>query len=406
MIRIAPEHAQDILARTRALIGICRPRLPGSPGCLRAARELRDALARSCDRAFIEEFVQHPSSFFLMGRILAAAYILAGFFFFVGGAGVFASAVIFTLGTVFVVDEFVFLGRFFDPLFKKRPGANVVGIMEPASDVERQVIVSGHHDSTPICRFLEKRPWAYAFRVILPFAFQFVANIGAILVSAGARSGDAGDGVRTAVKAAIVAGCFFVIPLFWYYGRDASPGASDNLVSSLMLVKLAELFKSGELSAPKHTRIVFLSTDGEENGQRGSFEYARKHKAEFPGLPTFVFCLDTLSRFEDLAFLKTDTNGFRGLSAALTHECLKIAAGLDYPVKAVRLPPGGGGTDAGQFARFGVDAASLIGISTRLIRRDIQYHTSRDTVDNIDPEAVEAGLDIAANLVLEKDKQE
>lgn len=403
MIRIAREHAQDILVRTRALIDICHPRLPGSPGCLRAARELRDGLAGSCDRAFIEEFVQHPSSFFLMNRVLAASYVLAGSCFFIGGAGIYASAVVLTLGTAFIVDEFVFLGRFFDPFFGKKPGANVVGIMEPTSDVRRQIIISSHHDSTPVCRFLERYQWAYAFRVVLPFAFQLVANIGAILVAMGVRSGDAGDGVRTGVKAIIVAGCLFVVPLFWYYGRDASPGAADNLVSSLMLVKLAELFKSGELSAPEHTRVLFLSTDGEENGQRGSFEYARRHKAELLGLPTFVFCIDTLSRVKDLALLKTDTNGFRRLSAALTHECLKIAESLGYPVKAVRFPPGGGGTDAGQFARVGIESASLIGISTRLIRKDIQYHTSRDTIDHVEPEALEAGLNIAANFVLEMD---
>ncbi len=388
------------------MIELCHPRLPGSPGCLRAARELRNALAKFCDRAFIEDYVQHPSSFFLMNRVLAAAYLLAGLLFFIGGAGALASAAVFTAGTVFVVNEFVFLGRFFDKLFEKRPGANVIGIMEPGSEVRRQVILSSHHDSTPVCSFLERRQWAYAFRIFLPFAFQLAANIGAILLSAGLWPGTAGDSIRTAFKVILVAGCFFIIPLFRYYGRDASPGASDNLVSSLMLVKLAELFKTGVAGALSHTRIIFLSTDGEENGQRGSFEYARRHKAELLGLPTFVFTIDTLSRFKDLALLKTDTNGIRRLSVALTDECLKIAAGLGYPVKAIRLPPGGGGTDAGQFARVGIESASLIGISTCLIRKDIQYHTARDTIDNIEPEAVEAGLNIAANLVLEKDKQE
>ncbi len=341
-----------------------------------------------------------------MNRVLAAAYLLAGLFFFIGGAGTFASAAVFTLGTVFIVNEFVFLGRFFDKLFEKRPGANVIGIMEPESEVRQQVILSSHHDSTPVCNFLEKRQWAYAFRIVLPFAFQFAANVGAILMSAGLWPGAAGNSIRAAFKIIIVSGCFFIIPLFRYYGRDASPGASDNLVSSLMLVKLAELFKTGVAGALSHTRLIFLSTDGEENGQRGSFEYARRHKAELLGLPTFVFTMDTLSRFKDLALLKTDTNGIRRLSAALTDECLKIAAGLGYPVKAIRLPPGGGGTDAGQFARVGIGSASLIGISTCLIRKDIQYHTARDTIDNIEPEAVEAGLNIAANLVLEKDKQE
>jgi aminopeptidase YwaD len=403
MIQIPFEHVQDILERTRVLIGKCHPRLPGSPGCLRAAAELRDGLAKSCDRAFLEEYVQHPASLLTMNRVLAMDYLVAAALFFLGGWGICAAAAVFTLGTAYFINEFAFLGRVFDRLFKKKPGVNVVGIMEPASDVKQQIIISSHHDSTPVCNFMEKHQWAYAFRMVLPMGFHLIANVGAILVSAGLRPGSAGDGVRAVFKIILVAGSLFIVPLFWYYGRDASPGASDNLASSLMLVKLAELFKSGDLKKPNHTRLIFLSADGEENGQRGSFEYARKHKAAFLDLPTFVFNMDTLGRFKDLAFLKTDTNGFRRLSVPLTEECLKIAAALGYPVKVIRFPFGGGGTDAGQFARVGIESASLIGISTRLIRKDVEYHTSCDTVDNIEPAAVEAGLNIAANLILEKD---
>jgi aminopeptidase YwaD len=400
MIRIPSGHVGDILERTRALIDKCHPRLPGTPGCLRAARELRDELAKSCDRAHFEEYVQHPDSFLGMNRVLAADYLVAGGLFFLGGWGIIASALVFTLGTAYFINQFAFLGRLFDPLFKKKPGANVVGIMDPAEGAKRQIILCAHHDSTPVCNFIEKHQWAYAFRVIFPIVFHAIANVGAIIASAGLLSGATGDGVHLALKILIVAGCLFIVPLFWYYSRDASPGASDNLVSSLMLVKLAELMKAGVLPAPKNTRIVFLSADGEENGQRGSYEYAHKHKAELRSLPTSVFNLDTLSRLQDLAFLKTDTNGIRKLSGPLTEECVKIAAGLGYSVKAIRFPFGGGGTDAGQFAKIGIEAASLIGISTHMIRKDIDYHTSRDTVGNIEPAAVEAGLNIAANLIL------
>jgi aminopeptidase YwaD len=403
VLPIAQEQTRDILARTHALIGQCHPRLPGSPGCRRAAEELRNELAKSCDRAFLEEFAQHPASFFLMNRVLAAAYLLAVSLFFFGGAAIYVSAFVFTLSVFFFVNEFAFLGRFFDPLFPEKPGANAVGIMEPASDVRQQIVFVAHHDSTPICRFLEKRQGAYAFRVALPIVFHLAANIGTILLAAGLWSEPAGDNIRAALKIIMAVGCLFIIPLFWYYGRTASPGASDNLASSLILVKLAEMLKAGEAPAPEHTRLVFLSADGEENGQRGSFAYAGKHRAEMLRTKTFVFNLDTLSRLKDLAFLKTDLNGIVRLSPRLIEECLGIAAELGYPVKAIRFPFGGGGTDAGQFARIGIESASLIGISTRLIRKDIDYHTSRDTVEAVEPAAVEAGLAIAARFIRAKD---
>lgn len=339
-----------------------------------------------------------------MNKILGATYIAATALFFLGGAGIFASATLFTLGTAYIVNEFVFLGRFFDPLFKRKSGANVVGIIEPVLDVRQQIVLCSHHDSTPVCHFLEKHQRAYAFRVIVPMAFHVIANFGSILAAAGIWPETTEGAGRLIFEIILLAGGFFVIPLFRYYGRDASPGASDNLASSLILVKLAELVKSGELGPVRHTRLVFLSADGEENGQRGSSNYAKRHRAELRNAKTTVFNLDTLSRFKDLALLKTDLNGFVRLSTPLTGECSSIAAELGTPVKTVRFPFGGGGTDAGQFAKMGIPSTSLIGISTRLVRRDIDYHTSRDTVDRLEPAAVEAGLNIAANFILAKDK--
>jgi hypothetical protein len=404
MIRVPAEHVQDILARTRALVEKCHPRLPGTPGCLRAARELRDDLARSCDRAYLEKYDQHPASFFAMNKVLAVGYLAAAAFFFIGGWGILVSAALFILGMAYFVNMFAFLGRFFDPLFKNKSGENVVGTIEPASNVRQAIVFCAHHDSSPVCNFFEKFSGAYAFRTFLPVAFYVVATFGAIIASASLFSEAAWEGIP-ALRIVLAVGLVFVVPVFWYFGRETSPGASDNLASSLVLVKLAELVKSGAVPRPEHTRLVFLSVDGEENGQRGSSEFARRHKAGLLGLRTFVFNLDTLARHKDLAFLKTDTNGLRKLSAPLTAECLGIAAGLGYPVKAARFPFGGGGTDAGQFAKIGVEAVSLIGVSTRPIRKDIDYHTSRDTADNIEPAAVEAGLMIAIHFVLAKDKQ-
>jgi aminopeptidase YwaD len=404
-IRSPSEHVGDILARTHAFVEKCHPRLPGTPGCLRAARELRDELARSCDRADLEEYSQHPGSFFAMNKVLAVGYLAAAAFYYIGGWGIPVSATLFILGVAYFANMFAFLGRFFDPLFRKMPGANVVGTMEPRSDVRQAIVFCAHHDSSPVCNFFENFPGAYAFRTFLPVAFYVVAAVGVIVASASLLFGTGAWGGLPALRIVIAAGLVFVVPVFWYFGREASPGASDNLASSFVLVKLAELVKSGAVAKPEHTRLMFVSVDGEENGQRGSSDFARKHKAELLGLRTFVFNMDTLARLKDLAFLETDTNGLRKLSAPLTAECLEIAADLGYPVKAVRFPFGGGGTDAGQFAKIGVDAVSLIGVSTHPIRKDIDYHTSRDTVDNIEPAAVEAGLMIAIHFALAKDMQ-
>lgn len=404
-IRVERAAAENVLARTDELVAECHPRPAGSPGCLRAAAALRDALRPFCDRVEIEEFIQAPGAFFLIGRVLALVYLVSAVLFFVGGPAVYFSAAGLTLGTVYFFTVFVRMDRTFDFLFPKRPGANVIGVIEPSDEVRQQVVVGGHHDSAPVCNFLEKRQWAYAFRVIVPFAFATLANIGAVPAAAGAWGARAEPIGLAALKLVFLAGAVFVVPLIWLNKRDASPGAGDNLVCSLALVKLAGIFGSGDPEAAlRHTRLILLSTDGEENGQKGALHYTASHRGELRAVKTFAFTLDSLYRTRDLAFLTTETNGLVRLSGPLTAEGVRIASDLGYAAKAGPIPFGGGGTDAGRFARAGVEAASLIAISTRRIRRDIVYHTSRDTVAGVEPEVVEAGLNIAANFIREKDR--
>ena len=119
-----------------------------------------------------------------MNKVLAVGYLAAAAFFFIGGWGILVSAALFILGMAYFVNMFAFLGRFFDPLFKKRPGENVVGTMEPAADVRQAIVLCAHHDSSPVCNFFEKFPGAYAFRTFLPVAFYVVATVGAVVASA------------------------------------------------------------------------------------------------------------------------------------------------------------------------------------------------------------------------------
>ena len=65
---------------------------------------------------------------------------------------------------------------------------------------------------------------------------------------------------------------------------------------------------------------------------------------------------------------------------------------------------GGGGTDAAELTRAGVRATTLVAMPTSLVREGLVYHTMQDTVDAIEPAAVEACLRIAHDLVLELDQ--
>ena len=67
------------------------------------------------------------------------------------------------------------------------------------------------------------------------------------------------------------------------------------------------------------------------------------------------------------------------------------------------MPFGGGATDAAEFSRAGIEATSIIGLESNWIRTGIDYHTSRDTVDKVDPNAVQKVLELAVRYSIQKD---
>jgi aminopeptidase-like protein len=110
---------------------------------------------------------------------------------------------------------------------------------------------------------------------------------------------------------------------------------------------------------------------------------------------------------DDIKFLTDDINGFVKLSSRLANRLEKIAHELGYEkAKASKIMFLAGGTDAAEAAVAGIEATSLIGIAyaakdshgNRMV-----YHTPKDTVDAIEPEVIQATLNIFIKFVDELD---
>ena len=89
----------------------------------------------------------------------------------------------------------------------------------------------------------------------------------------------------------------------------------------------------------------------------------------------------------------------------MANECVAIAKSLGYEAKAFPIPFLIGGTDAGEFGRIGVTATNLSAMSIETIIHVGTYHTPNDTIDAIEPAAIEAAFQIAATFVQQKDQQ-
>ena len=56
-----------------------------------------------------------------------------------------------------------------------------------------------------------------------------------------------------------------------------------------------------------------------------------------------------------------------------------------------------------EYAKIGVEATTLIAMSTNMIRDNLIYHTLEDKVENLDPRTIEAALRIAHRFILNKE---
>ena len=137
----------------------------------------------------------------------------------------------------------------------------------------------------------------------------------------------------------IYGGFIFIIPLYFYHSKDGTPGAGDNLLSSVMCIKIPEIIK--QINGPlKNTRLVLLSTDGEEIGQKGSQAFIKHYKNEIKKFKTYVFNMDSIYKSEDLAFLKSELNGTIKLSKSLLKEVKTLSKKLDFTAVSPMLASG------------------------------------------------------------------
>lgn len=405
--RVGRDAALATLRLTQSLLERHGPRIAGTRQCLNAADQIAEMLRVHCEKVVEERFEMHPGSFWNIGKVMAGSYLLSVVFLLVGGFFVYLAFLSAAFGLTYGTVLYVFNGSVFDKWFATTEGCNVSGVIEPSGEVRQQIILSGHHDSPYVLSFL--LGWKKMARLRVFLAVLVYTAVVVVAVVAAVREGmGAGDPVPVGIIGAeAVLGLVFVAPLYTVISRLQSPGAGDNLNSTAMAITAAVHFNLRKKRGTplKHTRIMVLSTDGEEVGMRGAADYARRHKEELTATPTYVFNMDSIYSLKDLTLLTRDRNGTSRLSESMARECHRIAASLGYTPAIKPMPAGGGGTDASAFAEIGIESTSVIGISALHIGEETVYHTPQDTIEHIEPEAVEAVLDVAINYIMLKDRE-
>ena len=392
-----PGHAKQTLAWTRRLIDACGPRPAGSPACLKAAELIAADLKAHCDRVEIQPFECHPHAF-IWHNALTAPLILAGSILLALGWSWPATALL-SLVLAISILEFGLYREFVDPLFPRRRCTNVMGVLEPTGPVRRQVVLSAHHDSAyefrPLRRskavYVAAMGWVGLVLYALPFAAGLLAWLGGS-VPAPVR---VGLGLFGAIGA--------VVDLFLVSPR-AVPGAGDDLVCVGTLVTVAGLLRERLKQEPgilEGTRVIFASLDAEESGLRGARAFVRDQRALLQSVPTWDVDLESFFHLDSFSALVSDLNGAVQLSERLVAMAEEEARALGVPFCRRRVFYGIGATDAAEFARAGIPATCLVGMSpSPLHPKPLPYHTRDDLPERLEPEVVAAGIALSLRMIL------
>lgn len=391
---------------TQEIINACPERLAGTPACKKTAEMIAERMQPHCDCVGIEPFELHPGAFLGFMKFQAVSYLASTVLFLMGGAWRWFAAVGYTLANINSLSQFVFYKELFDRFYPKRSGYNVAATIAPVGIARQQVIVSGHHDAAYIFNYFTRFQKLYAIRI----TFGIIPTVAAMFLLwfwlVFERFTGGAPFYAPVLPYFLIIGIPFAGELFFFLGKRGVPGAGDNLIASAIVIKLAEIFgRAKKSSSPllKQTRLILLSCDAEEAGLRGARAYVKRHRQELLAIPTYVLNLDSLYEIHELQFLTSDINGSIKLSTQMAKDCTQVAEELGYTAKLVPMNFGGGGTDAAEYAKIGVEATTLIAMSAKMIRDHLIYHTLEDKVENLDPKTIEAALKIAYRYILSKD---
>ncbi|WP_457557535.1 M28 family metallopeptidase [Candidatus Harpocratesius sp.] len=396
--------AKKSLEETNSIIQQFGPRLNGTEPCHKAANYLFQKLNSFCDEAKIENFKFHPGSFIFYIRFNSVMYSIGVILFYFKSKWVIFPLVGLFMGIFMMISIFGLYKHFFDKFFPAKIGKNVYGVIEPSSEVNQQIILSGHHDSARKIRILDSGfQKLYAMVILTPYFF-FIFEIVVILVG---LFNDFENLWFSIILIVFLNSFPFILLYFFIVTKDASPGAGDNLIASVFLIELGKYLtsqiKEKKLNL-KHTRIIIASFDAEESGLRGSAAFMKIHKENIKQIPTFHLNFDSLYNLNELHVLTKDINGFISLSEKMVNEIVKIGIKEKISIKKFKMVFGGGATDAAESARIGIPSTTLIAMPTNIIRDGLVYHTSRDTVEHIEPAVVESCIKIAWNYIWDKER--
>ena len=340
-------------------------------------------LENYCYKVEVEEFQSPLESHFQSLKIFCIVYVIVLILFLVD---IKMAAGLGLINSVLFLGHFVTYRHWLDFLFEKTASWNVIGDIEPTETVTSTIIIAGHMDS------VKEFKWWYKFKQT-GAALSVIAGFQITLL-----------GIYALLSLFITATWFtyiwwiflilspILIVFYDMHGKEVVDGASDNLTGVAMAVEMAKVFSINKL---KNTRIRLISFGSEEAALRGSTAYAQQHKQQLLQENAFLFNLDCIKDIEHLTIATSETNtlvNYNKNHVKLVEDAFK-ATQVAYKKLALHV----GATDGTSFHIAGLPVVSVIGMDSEKL--DPCYHTRLDTVDCINPLALDAMKKVLINFI-------
>lgn len=376
------------------------PRESCSENEKKLARMLAKEWEPICDRVDLESFVCSPTAFLGFLQVIVMLYILAvPFYWFFPPVTI----VLMLAAIVIFVLQFVKYYEFLDPLYPKRQGANVVGIIRPKGDVRKRVIFCGHIDSA-----YEFNIWLFFKNAAIPLMIvtllSFAYLLGISIARTGAYFNQNFDESIYVILGIVSIAMYPLVGLFLFFHTYAPvPGAMDDLAGVAVAGGLGKYLaenKSGEGFFPEHTEVQLIGMACEEAGLRGAKRFVQKHLKEMKDIPTHAIFFDGVYDEKFLTVIHREICTGAKHDPGLVKMAKEVAAEHNWPMVRTVIPLGA--SDASVFSLNGISAVTMCCQDTSKLVPN--YHTRHDTLEKVRPESLGVTLQIGIDMLKRIDK--
>lgn len=327
------------------------------------------------------------TSLFLLQAMVAGCFLLAFAIYPLAGrlsAGI--SLLICLAMLASQVLELLFQPHPLRALLPRGDSQNVVTVLPPQGEHQRDLILIGHLDTNHSPLTFRSPQWVDFLRVWTSLTF-FGYILMILFYAIGFFTGAAWVWPVVA-PGALVTLVFLLICLEAEFA-PFSPGANDNASGAGLVLSLAEHLLAEPL---RHTRMWFVNTGCEEVKHYGAIDFFERHKAEFRNPAAVVFEMLGVDGpawllregMIQVFMVKADPD--------LAELCARVAL-ANPELGGHPTQVSGGHSEMADALRFGVPAITLIGIDAGGTRfnydgPEVYWHRIDDTPDKLNPLAM------------------